>query len=73
MIYDVLGKANEIFVIGIHVSQLKINKQQDLLLAALFPLTHMCGNDALGFLPQAWIATHLSKQANNGYYMLLRE
>lgn len=46
-------------MVGVHISQLTIDKHQNLVFASLLLLADVGGDDALGFLSQARIAVHL--------------
>ena len=55
-----LGKSNEILVVGVHVGKLAVYQHHDLVLARLLFLTDVGGDDSLGLFSQAGIALHLT-------------
>ena len=57
-----LGKSNEILVVGVHVSQLAINQHHDLVLAGGLLLPDVGGDDPLGLLPQSGVSVHLGNR-----------
>jgi len=71
MIKYALGEANEVLMIGVHIGQLKVNKQQDLFLAAMLALAHMCCDNTFGLLTQTWVSTHLFKDKKKKYINLV--
>ena len=56
---DSLGKANKVFVVGIHISQLAVDEHQYLVFASLFLLTDKGCDDSLRLLAKPWITVHL--------------
>ena len=46
-------------MISVHVSQLEVNKQHDLLLAGLLLLPDVSGDDSLSLFSQTGVALHL--------------
>ena len=57
-----LGKSNEILVVGVHVGQLAINQHHDLVFAGGLLLPDVGGDDPLSFLPQSGVSVHLWKR-----------
>ena len=46
-------------MIGVHVSQVEINKQHDLILAGLLLLPDVCCDDSISLFSQPGVALHL--------------
>ena len=57
-----LGKSNEILVVGVHVSQLAVNQHHDLVLAGRLLLPDVGGDDPLSLLSQSGVSVHLWKR-----------
>ena len=57
-----LGKSNEILVVGVHVRQLAINQHHDLVFAGGLLLPDVGGDDPLSLLPQSGVSVHLGKR-----------
>lgn len=53
-----VSKTDEILMVGVHVSQLVVNHQNQLLFALLLALSNVSGDDSFGFLAQSRIAIH---------------
>ncbi len=49
-------------MVGVHIGELAVDEQDDLVLAALLPLADVRGDDPLGLLAQARVAVHLRKE-----------
>ena len=50
-----LGKSDEVLVVGVHVGQLKVNQGHDLVLAHPLLLPDVRGEDPLNLLSEPWI------------------
>ena len=62
MLYNstkLLGESNKVLVIGIHVCQLKVNQQNQLLFAFLLALSNVGADYSFGHFTQSWVAVHL--------------
>ena len=57
-----LGKSNEILVVGIHVGQLTVNQHHDLILAGGLLLPDVGGDDPLSLLPKSGVSVHLQEK-----------
>jgi len=55
----VLSKSDEVLVVCVHVSELNVNEQNELVLRLLLILTDPLVHDSLGLLPQMGISLHL--------------
>ena len=60
-----LGKSNEILVVGVHVGQLTVNQHHDLVLAGGLLLPDVGRDDPLGLLPQSGVSVHLQDKDQN--------
>ena len=49
-------------MVGVHVSQLALVEENDLILASLLTLANLCGDDTLGFFTKSRITVHLFVQ-----------
>ncbi len=57
-----LSKSNEVLVVGIHVRQLAVDEETDLVLAPLFLLPYVSGDDPLGLFAETGVAVHLRRR-----------
>ena len=57
--HSLLGKSNEVLMVGVHVRELTVNEHHDLVLALLLLLPDVGGDDPLRLLSQARIPLHL--------------
>ena len=54
-----LCESDEVLVVGVHVGELAVDEEADLVLAPLLLLPNVSGHDALGLLTEARVAVHL--------------
>lgn len=67
-----VSEADEVFVVRVHVGQLEIDQQAQLLLHLLLPLTDLCAHNPLRFFPQARVAGH-SRRADVHHFIQFRD
>jgi hypothetical protein len=58
---SLLGKSNEILVIGVDVGELNVRVEEELVFGDLFALAELKVYDSFGFLAQTWVSSHLLK------------
>jgi len=62
IVNNLLGEANKIFMIGVHVGQFTVNQQDKLFFALLFFLSNKRRYYTLCFFSQARIPVHLQRK-----------
>ena len=63
-LFDSLCESNKVLMIGVHVSELRVDEETDLILALLFLLADVRGHDAFSLLAEARVAVHLERAGN---------
>lgn len=63
--WNLLCKSDKVFMVGIHVSQLAIDQDNQLLLAELLALADLGADYALGLFSEARISIHLKATFQN--------
>lgn len=56
---SLLGKANEVLVVGVHICKLDLNKKYQLFLRDLLTFSHTSVDNSLRLLPQQRKTSHL--------------
>ena len=59
---NLLGKSDEVFVVGVHVRQLDVDQQQDLFFGFLFLAGYVPGYNSFCLFTKTGISCHLVKE-----------
>jgi len=70
---SILCKADEVFMVCVHVRQLDFNEKNQLFLCKLLTFSHSSVDNSLRFLTKQWKTSHLNSKQSTFYTFLIQE